>query len=220
MVIFFFNVICFFRSTLPDCGSNNQHCGCLRHTLSPSWTLLLVVQKQSESILALMPKRLSYNCTLLIKNALIMFSPSDVKAYKRNNRLSVLNVTKHPFYCVVKSTEAAITLNATCLVSCLHHDQKVSYIAHTELVLFQAYRSKNNSGNVLAFKHFINKVNLVNVWNLRHGYIIKVVRCWKHCCFHENYRRKMTKEENIWFCRFCLTYSSHIWSCLWSSLLS
>lgn len=109
-----------------------------------------------------MPKRLSYNCTLLIKNALIMFSPPDVKAYKRNNRLSVLNVTKHPFYCVVKSTEAAITLDATCLVSCLHHDQKVSYIAQTELVLFQAYRSKNNSGNVLAFKHFINKVDIVN----------------------------------------------------------
>lgn len=78
-----------------------------------------------------MPKRLSYNCTLLIKNALIMLSPLDVKAYKRNNRLSVLSVTKHAFYCVVKSTEAAITLDNTCLVSCLHHDQKVSSIAKT-----------------------------------------------------------------------------------------
>lgn len=100
-----------------------------------------------------------------------MLSPPDVKAYKRNNRLSVLNVTKHQFYCVVKSTEAAITLDTTCLVSCLHHDQKVSYIAPTELVLFQANRSKNNSCNVLAFKHFINKVDPVNVWTLRFGYM-------------------------------------------------
>lgn len=100
----------------------------------------------------------------------------DVKSYKRNNGLSVLNVAKYVFYCVVKSTGAAITLDTTCLVSCLHHDQKVSYIAQTEIVLFQANRSKNNSGNVLALKHFNNKVELVNVWNLKHGYITYVVR--------------------------------------------
>lgn len=124
-----------------------------------------------------MPKRLSYNCALLIKNALIM----DVKAYKRNNGLSVLNVTKHVFYCVVKSAGAAITLDTTCLVSCLHHDQKVSYIAQTGIVLFRATRSKNNSGNVLAFKHFNNKVELLNVWNLRHGCITFVVNVCGEC---------------------------------------
>lgn len=78
-----------------------------------------------------------------------MLSPPDVKAYKRNNRLSVLNVTNH---CVVKSTRAAITLDTTCVVSCLHHDQKVSYIAQTEIVPFQANRSKNNGGNVFSIQ--------------------------------------------------------------------
>lgn len=164
-----------FRSAQPACGSENQDCLC--HTQTPSWTLRWAEWKQSRSILALMPKRLSYNCTLPIKNALIMLSPLDVKAYKRNNRLSVLKVTNHAFYCVVKSTGAAITFDTTCLVSCLHHDQKVNYIALTEIVLFQANRSKNNNGNVFAFQHFINKVDLVNFWNLRHGYRIYLVRC-------------------------------------------
>lgn len=79
-----------------------------------------------------------------------MLSPLDVKAYKRNNRLSVLNVTKHAFYCVVKSTGATIALGTTCLVSCLHHDQKVSYIAQTEIVLFHQIGQRTT---VAMFQH-------------------------------------------------------------------
>lgn len=113
--------------TTSFCHRWSRLCLSLSHTdVKRNFTIISIKAKKYASsgiILALMQKS-SSNCTPLIRNALIMLSRLDVKAYKRNNRLSVLNVTKHTFYCAVWSTRAAIRLDTTCLVSCLHYDQK------------------------------------------------------------------------------------------------
>lgn len=92
-----------------------------------------------------MPKISSSNCTLLIRNALITLSRLDVKTYKRNNRLSVFNVTKH------KHTKHSIVLcevdgqPLVYLSGFLPSSRsKVRYIAQIEIALFRETRSKNN----------------------------------------------------------------------------